>query len=66
MKSLYKFFFFFGVLLLLQSSCAQNAKKPDRMDTEYREKIKNIYKDVKSYDYNPILPAKSKHKFMHI
>jgi len=24
------------------------------MDTEYREKIKNIYKDVKTYNYNPI------------
>ena len=53
MKSIYKFFLFFNVLLL-QNSCAQVTKKPDTMDTEYREKIKNIYKDVKTYNYNPI------------
>ncbi|OXG07722.1 hypothetical protein B0A64_07680 [Flavobacterium araucananum] len=53
MKSTYKFFLFFS-LLLLQNSCAQNTKKQDTMSTEYRDKIKNIYKNVKSYDYNPI------------
>ncbi|OXA84591.1 hypothetical protein B0A66_20775 [Flavobacterium hercynium] len=42
------------MMLMLQSSCAQNTKKPENMSTEYRDKIKNIYKNVKSYDYNPI------------
>ncbi|PAM95159.1 hypothetical protein B4N84_07710 [Flavobacterium sp. IR1] len=39
---------------MLQSSCAQNTKKPENMSTEYRDKIRNNYKNVKSYDYNPV------------
>jgi hypothetical protein len=50
------------VLLLVNYSiagCAQKEiKKQENISTEYREKIKNIYKDVKSYDYNPIYQLK--------
>jgi hypothetical protein len=53
MKSIYKFFLFFSVLLL-QNSCAQTTKKQEIMSTECQDKIKNNYKNVKSYDYNPI------------
>jgi hypothetical protein len=57
MKSTYTFFLFFS-LLLLQNSCAQTSKKQEDMSTEYRDKIKNIYKSVKKYDYNPIYQLK--------
>lgn len=40
-------------LLLTLGSCAQTTKKQENMSTEYRDKIKNIYKEVKRYDYNP-------------
>lgn len=39
--------------LLTLNSCAQNPKKQINMSIEYRDKIKNNYKNVKSYDYNP-------------
>jgi hypothetical protein len=40
--------------LITLNSCAQNTKKQDSMSTEYQDKIKNNYKNVKIYDYNPI------------
>lgn len=54
MKQNHKIFFFLSVILFLQNSCAQNQKKIENTSTEYRDKIKNNYKNVKSYDYNPI------------
>lgn len=42
-----------ATILVAFNSCAQNAKKTENMNTEFRDKIKNIYKNVKSYDYNP-------------
>lgn len=35
-------------------SCAQTTKKQKNRSSEYINKIKNNYKNVKSYDYNPI------------
>ncbi|KQB40377.1 hypothetical protein [Flavobacterium aquidurense] len=40
-------------LLLTLTSCAQTTKKQENMSSEYRDKVKNIYKEVKKYDYNP-------------
>jgi hypothetical protein len=54
MKLNYKVFWFLSVIVLLQNSYAQIAKKPETMSTEYITKVKNIYKEVKKYDYNPI------------
>jgi len=45
-------------LLLTITSCAQTTKKQENMSTEYRDKIKNIYKEVKTYDYNPTYQLK--------
>jgi hypothetical protein len=45
-------------LLLNLGSCAQTTKKQENMSTEYRDKIKNIYKEVKKYDYNPTYQLK--------
>jgi len=45
-------------LLLTLTSCAQTTKKQENMSTEYRDKIKNIYKEVKTYDYNPTYQLK--------
>lgn len=41
-------------ILATLNSCAQNTKKQENMSTEYITKVKNIYKEVKKYDYNPI------------
>jgi hypothetical protein len=41
-------------LLMTLNSCAQNTKNKENMGTEYRDKVKNIYKEVKTYEYNPI------------
>lgn len=54
MKLNYKIFLFLSAIFLLQNSCAQNPKKAENTSTEYRDKIKNNYKNIKSYDYNPI------------
>lgn len=43
-----------ATILVTFNSCGQNAKKTENMNTEFRDKIKNIYKNVKSYDYNPV------------
>ncbi|PAM95160.1 hypothetical protein B4N84_07715 [Flavobacterium sp. IR1] len=43
-----------ATILVTLNGCAQNTKKQENMSTEYRDKIKNNYKNVKSYDYNPI------------
>jgi hypothetical protein len=43
-----------ATILITLNSCAQTSKKQEEMSTEYITKVKNIYKDVKSYDYNPI------------
>jgi hypothetical protein len=45
----------YGLLCFLFSliSCAQKEIKKENMSTEYRDKIKNFYKEVKRYDYNP-------------
>jgi hypothetical protein len=45
------FLMFLGLLSL--GSCAQTTKNKENRCTEYRNKIKNIYKEVKRYDYNP-------------
>jgi hypothetical protein len=45
------FLMFWGLLSL--GSCAQNTKNQENRSAEYRDKIKNIYKEVKTYDYNP-------------
>src|SRR6187402_3279849 len=50
------FLVFWGVISL--SSCAQNTKNKENMSTECRDKIKNIYKEVKTYDYNPTYQLK--------
>ncbi|KQB40375.1 hypothetical protein [Flavobacterium aquidurense] len=47
---------FLGLLTL--TSCAQATKKQENRNTEYRDKIKNIYKEVKTYDYNPVYQLK--------
>jgi hypothetical protein len=52
MKLKYKVFLFLSVMMM-QNSYAQIAKKPENMTTEFRDKIKNNYKNVKAYDYNP-------------
>ena len=49
--------FLFLVLVTL-GSCAQNTKNQENRSTEYRDKIKNIYKEVKTYDYNPTYQLK--------
>jgi len=40
-------------VLVTLGSCAQNTKNQENMSAEYRDKIKNIYKEVKTYNYNP-------------
>jgi hypothetical protein len=50
------FLVFLGLLAL--SSCAQNTKNKENRNTEHRDKIKNIYKEVKRYDYNPTYQLK--------
>jgi hypothetical protein len=54
MKLKYKVFWFLSVMMMLQNSYAQDTKIPENMNTEYITKVKNIYKEVKKYDYNPI------------
>jgi hypothetical protein len=46
------------VTLFSFNSCAQKSKKQENMKTEYIDKINNIYKEVKKYDYNPIYQLK--------
>lgn len=53
MKLNYKIFWFLCVIVILQNSYAQNTKKTDNMSNEYINKVKNIYKKVKKYNYNP-------------
>lgn len=48
---------FMGLLMSL-SSCAQNTKNKKNMNTNYIEKVKNIYKEVKKYEYNPTYQLK--------
>jgi len=43
-----------ATILVTFNSCAQNKKKSENMSTEFRDKVKNNYKNVKSYDYNPV------------
>jgi hypothetical protein len=50
------FLVFWGLLTL--GSFAQNTKNKENGSTEYRDKIKNIYKEVKRYDYNPTYQLK--------
>jgi len=45
-------------VLVTLGSCAQNTKNQENRSTEYRDKIKNIYKEVKTYDYNPTYQLK--------
>lgn len=45
-------------LLISLDSCAQKTKNNENMNTNYIEKIKNIYKEVIKYDYNPIYQLK--------
>jgi hypothetical protein len=45
-------------MLLLQGCYGQTSKVEERKGTEYIEKVKNIYKEVKKYDYNPIYQLK--------
>jgi hypothetical protein len=58
MISFYKVLMVLPAILLLQNSCAQNTKNKENMGTEYRDKIKNIYKEVKKYEYNPTYQLK--------
>ncbi|MBC5837475.1 hypothetical protein [Flavobacterium muglaense] len=40
-------------VLITLNSCGQNTKKQNTMSTNYRDTIKNNYKSVKMFDYNP-------------
>lgn len=53
-----KFLMFFSVILLLEDCSAQNTKNKENMNTNYIEKVKNIYKEVRKYEYNPIYQLK--------
>jgi len=48
-----KFLFLVFWVSVTLGSCAQNTKSEENRSTEYRDKMKNIYKEVKTYDYNP-------------
>jgi hypothetical protein len=45
-------------LLITLDSCAQNTKNKENMNKNYIEKVKNIYKEVRKYEYNPIYQLK--------
>jgi len=47
-----KFLFLVFWVSVTLGSCAQNTKNQENRSAEYRDKIKNIYKEVKTYDYN--------------
>lgn len=44
----------FGLVLLFLQACSQETKQiPNNMKESYLDKIKNLHKEVKVYDYNP-------------
>ncbi|OXG07723.1 hypothetical protein BC749_101158 [Flavobacterium araucananum] len=43
-----------ATILITLNGCAQNTKKQESMSTQFQDKIKNNYKNIKIYDYNPV------------